>query len=146
MLNNEFRIYTRDDFPLPPDVLQDYMLRYTTDIFALGLVMFEILSSLPPLPSDLNLANKFIEAKIPLCTKEVLRTAWEKKDESLLPGINNPIYDEFYNQMILCIDDNIAKRPEIEKLILIVKNLYITLLNDSEVPVYDESEALKRAK
>ena len=106
--------------------------------------MFEILSGLRPLPSDLELAMEFLAARIPPCTKEILRIAWETRCEELLPGISNAYYDAFYTIMIKCIDDDPKKRPDILSLFLIVRKLYQILLEVTEDKVYDESEALKR--
>ena len=85
---------------IAPEILEGSGLTKETDIFALGMVMFEILSGLRPLPSNMDLALQYLEAKIPPCTKEVLRIAWEKRIEALLPGINNAYYDAFYTLMI----------------------------------------------
>ena len=80
---------------IAPEVYEGSGLNKKTDIFALGMVMFEILSGLRPLPSDLALAMEYFEAKIPPCTKEVLRIAWAKRYEEFLPGIKNPFCDMF---------------------------------------------------
>ena len=45
---------------IAPEVYKGSGLNFKTDIFALGIVMFEILSCLRLLPSDLNLAMKFL--------------------------------------------------------------------------------------
>ena len=131
---------------IAPEIFKGSGLTKKTDIFALGMVMFEILSGLRPLPSDINLAMKFLEAKIPPCTKEVLRIAWDKRIEDLLPGINNAYYDAFYTIMICCIDDDPNKRPDILTLFLAVRKLYIILLDASKEKVYDETEIIKRKK
>ena len=126
-----------------PEIFEDSALNFKTDIFALGLIMFEILSGLRPLPLNLDLAMQLLDEGIPPCTKEVLKLAWEKKDEYFLPGIKNNYYDDFYTIMILCIDDDPKKRPDILKLYLTVRKLYLILLEETEEEVYDESEALK---
>ena len=130
---------------IAPEVFEGSGLNFKTDIFALGMVMFEILSGLRPLPSDLDLAMKLLAAKIPPCTKEVLKIAWEKRDELFLPGINNAYYDAFYTIMIQCIDDDPEKRPDILSLFLIVQKLYKILLAvvEEKTTVIDESESLK---
>ena len=92
-----------------PEIFEDSALNFKTDIFALGLIMFEILSGLRPLPLNLDLAMQLLDEGIPPCTKEVLKLAWEKKDEYFLPGIKNNYYDDFYTIMILCIDDDPKK-------------------------------------
>ena len=132
---------------IAPEIFEQYTqnaITKKTDIFALGLVMFEILSGLRPLPSDMNLALKDLEGKILPCTKEILRIAWEQKIEELLPGINNAYYNKFYTIMICCIDDDPDKRPDILDLYLAVRKLYIILLKTSKEKVYDESEIIKR--
>ena len=110
------------------------------------MVMFEILSGLKPLPSDFTLAMQYLEENKPPCTKEVLRIAWEKRIEALLPGINNGYYDAFYTIMICCINDDPDKRPDILSLFIVVKELYNVLLKVSKEKVYDESEFLKRCR
>ena len=128
---------------IAPEVFEGSGLNKKTDIFALGMVMFEILSGLRPLPSDLELAMKFLEEGIPPCTKEVLRKAWELRCEELLPGIKNEYYDAFYTVMIACIDDDPEKRPSILDIFLIVRMLYNILKKVTKEPVYDESESIK---
>ena len=127
---------------IAPEVFKGSGLNQKTDIFALGMVMFEILSGLMPIPSEPEILLKCMESRIPPACKEVLRLAWEERNENLLPGINNPIYDAFYTIMISCIDDDPKKRPNILELYLVVKKLYDILLDASSVPIYDES-ALK---
>ena len=130
---------------IAPEVFEGSGLNFKTDIFALGMVMFEILSGLRPLPSDLKLLMECLEAnKIP-CTKEVLRLAWETRNEELLPGIKNAYYDAFYTIMIKCIDDDPKERPDIKSLFIIVDQLYKILLEvtKEDVYVYDESESKK---
>ena len=128
---------------IAPEVYEGSGLNFKTDIFALGMVMFEILSGLRPLPSDPELALIFLAAnKIP-CTKEVLRVAWETRNEVLLPGIKNAFYDAFYTVMIKCIDDDPDKRPDILPLFLIVQKLYNILLKAVKEDVYGESESKK---
>ena len=129
---------------IAPEVFKGSGLNFKTDIFALGMVMFEILSGLRPLPSNLDLAMQLLEEGIPPCTKEVLKLAWEERDEYFLPGIKNAYYDAFYTIMILCINDDPKKRPDILNLYLTVRKLYSILLNATKEKVYDESEALKR--
>ena len=129
---------------IAPEVYKGSGLNFKTDIFALGMVMFEILSGLRPLPSDLDLAMKFLAAKIPPCTKEILKIAWATRDELFLPGIKNAYYDAFYTLMIKCIDDDPKKRPDILSLFLAVKKLYEILLNVSTEDIYDETEAIKK--
>ena len=130
---------------IAPEVFKGSGLNFKTDIFALGMVMFEILSGLRPLPSNLDLAMQLLEEGIPPCTKEVLKLAWEERDEYFLPGIKNAYYDAFYTIMILCINDDPKKRPDILNLYLTVRKLYSILLNATKEKVYDESEALKRS-
>ena len=129
---------------IAPEVYEGSGLSRKTDIFALGMVMFEILSGLKPIPSDLDLAMELLDAKIPPCSKEVLRIAWETRCEEFLPGIKNPYYDAFYTIMIKCIDDDPNKRPTILAIFLVVRELYNALLKVTKEKVYDESESLKR--
>ena len=131
---------------IAPEIYKGSGLTKKTDIFALGMVMFEILSGLRPLPSNMDLALQCLEQNIPPCTKEVLRMAWDKRIEELLPGVNNAYYDAFYTLMILCIDDDPKKRPDIETLFLAVRKLYIILLEAAKEKVYDESEIIKRGR
>ena len=128
---------------IAPEVFEGHGLDKKTDIFALGMVMFEILSGLRPIPSDIDLAMELLAAKIPPCSKEVLRIAWENRYEEFLPGIKNPYYDAFYTIMIKCIDDDREKRPDILSLFIVVRQLYKVLLKVSKEKVYDESESLK---
>ena len=86
---------------------------------------------------------KFFAAKIPPCTKEVLRIAWETRCEELLPGIKKAYYDAFYTIMIKCIDDDPEKKPDILALFLVVRKLYKSLLKVTKEKVYDESESKK---
>ena len=95
---------------IAPEVFKGSGLNFKTDIFALGMVMFEILSGLQPLPSDMDLAMEFLDAKMIPCTKEILKIAWAKRIEALLPGIKNPYYDTFYTIMIRCINDDPKKK------------------------------------
>ena len=125
---------------IAPEVFKGSGLNKKTDIFALGMVMFEILSGLSPLPSNLDLAMQYLKAKIPPCTKEVLRKAWEVRCEELLPGIKNHYYDAFYTVMIKCIEDDPEKRPTILSVYLIVQMLYKILKSVTKERVYDESE------
>ena len=129
---------------IAPEIFKGSGLTKKTDIFALGMVMFEILSGLIPVPSDMESAMKFFAMNIPPCTKEVLRLAWAKRDEVLLPGIKNAYYDAFYTIMIKCIDDDPAKRPDILALFLVIRELYKILLSATKEKVYDESEIEKR--
>ena len=129
---------------IAPEIFNKNFTTKKTDIFALGLIIFEILSGLRPLSSDMNLAMKDLEGKIPPCTKEILRIAWERRIEELLPGINNAYYDAFYTIMIICIDDDPNKRPDILTLYLAVRKLYIILLESSKEKVYDESDIFKK--
>ena len=129
---------------IAPEIFKGAGLNKKTDIFALGMVMFEILSGLIPVPSDIESAMKFFAMNIPPCTKEVLRLAWAKRDEVLLPGIKNDYYDAFYTIMIRCIDDDPAKRPDIVAIFLVVRKLYKILLSVMKEKVYDESEIEKR--
>ena len=131
---------------IAPEIYKGSGLTKETDIFALGMVMFEILSGLRPLPSNMDLAMQCLEQNKPPCTKEVLRIAWDKRIEALLPGINNAYYDAFYTLMILCIDDNPKKRPDILTLFLTVRKLYLILLDASKEKVHDETEIIKRKK
>ena len=105
--------------------------------------MFEILSGLRPLPSDLDLAMQYLEEGIPPCTKEVLKLAWKERNEYFLPGIKNDFYDAFYTLMILCISDNPKRRPNIKTIYLVVRKLYIIMLKVTKDEVIDESGALK---
>lgn len=129
---------------IAPEIFEGSGLTFKTDIFALGMVMFEILSGLRPLPSNLELAMRLLEEGVPPCTKEVLKLAWEERDEYFLPGIKNAYYDAFYTIMILCINDDPKKRPDILTLYLTVRKLYTILLDATKEDVYDESAALKR--
>ena len=129
---------------IAPEIFEGAGLNFKTDIFALGMVMFEILSGLVPLPSDLNLAMQLLEEGIPPCTKEVLKLAWKERDEYFLPGIKNAYYDAFYTLMILCINDDPKKRPDILTIYLVVRKLYLILLKVTKEKVVDESDALKR--
>ena len=129
---------------IAPEIFEGSGLTFKTDIFALGMVMFEILSGLRPLPSNLDLAMKLLEEGIPPCTKEVLKLAWKERDELFLPGIKNAYYDAFYTLMILCISDDPKKRPDIGSLYTVVYKLYSILLKVTKEKVIDESEALKK--
>ena len=113
---------------IAPEILKGSGLNFKTDIFALGMLMFEILSGLRPIPAQKELIIHFLAQKKVPCTKEVLRKAYELKDESLLPGINDPIYNEFYHIMIECIKEDPTKRPNIEQVYEIVKFLETALL------------------
>ena len=128
---------------IAPEVYEGSGLNKKTDIFAVGMVIFEILSGLRPISSDLEMVMKCFAAKIPLCTKEVLRKAWETRCEELLPGIKNAYYDAFYTIMIKCIDDDPKKRPDILTLFITVRQLYKALLKVTKEKVYDESAPLK---
>ena len=55
---------------IAPEVEKGSGLNFKTDIFALGMVMFEILSGLKPLPSDLELAMKLLASKYHLVPKK----------------------------------------------------------------------------
>jgi serine/threonine protein kinase len=113
---------------IAPEILKGSGLTFKTDIFALGMLMFEILSGLRPIPAQKEyILNYLAQRKIP-CTKEVLRKAYELKEESLLPGIKNPIYEQFYAIMIECIKDDPTERPNIEQVFEIVKLLESALL------------------
>jgi serine/threonine protein kinase len=125
---------------IAPEVYEGSGLNFKTDIFALGMVMFEILSGLRPLPSDPQMALAFFDKGMIPCTKEVLRKAWELRCEEFLPGIKNHYYDAFYTIMIKCIDDNPKKRPDIVDIFLIVKMLYEILKKVSKEKIYDESK------
>ena len=114
---------------IAPEIYEGSGLNFKTDIFALGMVMFEILSGLRPLPSDLDLAKSFLAKKLIPCTKEVLRIAYADRIEAFLPGIKNPIYDAFYTIMILCISENPKDRPPITEIYDIVKILYEALMD-----------------
>jgi len=85
--------------------------------------MFEILSGLRPIPAHKEIILQHLaQKKIPF-TKEVLRKAYELKEESLLPGIKNPIYEQFYTIMIECIKEDPEERPNIGQVYEIVKLL-----------------------
>ena len=113
---------------IAPEILRGSGLNFKTDIFALGMLMFEILSGLRPIPAQKEvILHCLIQNKIP-CTKEVLRKAYELKNESLLPGIRNPIYEQFYAIMIECIKEDPEERPNITQVYEIVKLLESTLL------------------
>ena len=128
---------------IAPEVYKGSGLNFKTDIFALGMVMFEILSGLRPLPSDLDLAMQYLEEGIPPCTKEVLKLAWKERNEYFLPGIKNDFCDAFYTLMILCISDDPKRRPDIKTIYLVVRKLYIIMLKVTKDEVIDESGALK---
>ena len=90
--------------------------------------MFEILSGLRPIPAQKDAILIYLKQnKIP-CTKEILRKAYELKEEALLPGIKNPIYDSFYHIMIECIKENPEERPSIGQVYEVVKILEKALL------------------
>ena len=92
------------------------------------MLMFEILSGLRPIPAQKEVILHYLaQRKIP-CTKEVLRKAYEVKEESLPPGIKNPIYEQFYGIMIECIREDPTERPNIEQVYEIVKLLESALL------------------
>ena len=113
---------------IAPEILKGSGLNFKTDIFALGMLMFEILSGLRPIPAQKEIIlHCLAQNKIP-CTKEVLRKAYELKDESLLPGIKNPIYIQFYGIMIECIKEEPTERPNIGQVYEIVKLLESALL------------------
>jgi serine/threonine protein kinase len=108
---------------IAPEILRGSGLNFKTDIFALGMLMFEILSGLRPIPAQKEfILHCLSQNKIP-CTKEVLRKAYELKEESLLPGIKNPIYEQFYGIMIECIKEYPNERPNIGQVFEIVKLL-----------------------
>ena len=113
---------------IAPEILKGSGLTFKTDIFALGMLMFEILSGLRPIPAQKEVIIAYLaQGKIP-CTKEVLRKAYEIKEESLLPGIRNPIYNEFYGIMIECIKEEPTQRPNIGQVYEIVQMLEGALL------------------
>ena len=113
---------------IAPEILNGSGLNFKTDIFALGMLMFEILSGLRPIPAQQEVILHYLaQRKIP-CTKEVLRKAYELKEESLLPGINDPIYKQFYSIMIECIKEDPAERPNIGQVYEIVQVLEGALL------------------
>ena len=114
---------------IAPEVYKGSGLNFKTDIFALGMVRFEILSGLRPLPSDLNMAMLFLEQKKIPCTKEVLRRAWELRCEELLPRIKNNYFDKFYTIMIKCISDDPEDRPDISQIYSVVEKLYGISIN-----------------
>ena len=116
---------------IAPEIYEGSGLNFKTDIFALGMVMFEILSGLRPLPSDSDMAILFLKQKKIPCTKEVLRKAWELRCEELLPGIKNDYCDKFYTIMIKCISDSPEKRPDIFQIYSVVKVLYGILIKVS---------------
>ena len=116
---------------IAPEIYKGSVLNFKTDIFALGMVMFEILSGLRPLPSDSDMAILFLKQKKIPCTKEVLRKAWELRCEELLPGIKNDYCDKFYTIMIKCISDKPEKRPDIFQIYSVVKVLYGILIKVS---------------
>jgi len=108
---------------IAPEILKGSGLNFKTDIFALGMLMFEILSGLRPIPASKDaILLCIVQNKIP-CTKEVLRKAYDLKEESLLPGIKNPIYEQFYSIMIECIKEDPEERPNIGQVYEIVKLL-----------------------
>ena len=108
---------------IAPEILRGSGLNFKSDIFALGMLMFEILSGLRPIPAQKEIIlHCLAQNKIP-CTKEVFRKAYELKDESLLPGIKNPIYEQFYGIMIECIKEDPNERPNIGQVFEIVKLL-----------------------
>ena len=113
---------------IAPEILKGSGLNFKTDIFALGMLMFEILSGLRPIPAQKELILHYLAQKKIPCTKEVLRKAYELKDESFLPGIRDPIYSQFYAIMIECIKDDPTERPNIEQVYEIVKLLEGALL------------------
>ena len=90
--------------------------------------MFEILSGLRPIPAQKDLIIHYLAQKKIPCTKEILRKAYELKEESLLPGIKNPIYEPFYAIMIECIREDPKERPNIEQVYNTVKMLESALL------------------
>ena len=108
---------------IAPEIFNGSGLNFKTDIFALGMLMFEILSGLRPIPGRKEVILQCLEQKRIPCTKEVLRKAYELKEESLLPGINNPIYEQFYSIMIECIKEEPEERPNIGQVYEIVKLL-----------------------
>jgi serine/threonine protein kinase len=113
---------------IAPEILKGSGLNFKTDIFALGMLMFEILSGLRPIPAQKDIIlNCLANNKIP-CTKEVLRKAYELKEESLLPGIKDPIYSGFYAIMIECIKEEPTERPNIGQVYAIVQALEGALL------------------
>ena len=113
---------------IAPEILKGSGLNFKTDIFALGMLMFEILSRLRPIPAQKEVILLYLTQKKIPCTKEVLRKAYELKEESLLPGINNPIYNSFYGIMIECIKEEPTERPNIEQVYEIVQILESGLL------------------
>ena len=57
-----------------------------------------------------------------------MRKAYELKEESLLPGINNPKYNPFYTIMIECIREEPSERPNIGQVYETVELLEKALL------------------
>jgi len=108
---------------IAPEIFKGSGLNFKTDIFALGMLMFEILSGLRPIPEDKQAILDCLAQNIKPCTKEVLRKAYELKEESLLPGIKNPIYEQFYSIMIECIKEEPTERPNIGQVYETVKLL-----------------------
>ena len=113
---------------IAPEILKRSGLNFKTDIFALGMLMFEILSGLRPIPAKKEVILLCLSQKKIPCTKEVLRKAYELKEESLLPGIKNPKYVPFYTIMIECIKENPSERPNIGEVYEIVRLLESALL------------------
>ena len=113
---------------IAPEILKGSGLNFKTDIFALGMLMFEVLSGLRPIPAQKEVILRILAQKKIPCTKEVLRKAYELKNESLLPGIKNSIYEKFYGIMIECIREEPSERPNIEQVYEIVKLLESALL------------------
>lgn len=118
---------------IAPEILKGSGLTFKSDIFALGMIMFEILSGLRPCPSQKESFDYYLKNnKIP-CTKEIVRLAYLFKEESLLPGIKNIKYNDFYAIMIKCIEEEPDKRPNIQTVCLFVRVL-INLLE-----IWDEN-------
>ena len=113
---------------IAPEILNGSGLNFKTDIFALGMLMFEILSGLRPVPAQKDVILQCLVLKKIPCTKEVLRRAYDLKEESLLPGIKDPIYSDFYSIMIECIQEDPEKRPNIGQVYNIVQFLESALL------------------
>ena len=113
---------------IAPEIMKGSGLNFKTDIFALGMLMFEILSGLRPIPGQKEVILNILKQKKKPCTKEVLRKAYEYKDEVFLPGIKKPIYEQFYGIMIECIREDPSERPNIEQVYKIVKLLESALL------------------
>lgn len=113
---------------IAPEILNGSGLTIKSDIYALGMVMFEILSGARPAPPNPEILLALIAQGIVPCTKEMFQKAIAEKEESLLPGVTNEIFNGFYQIMEKCIDDDPNERPTTDE-ILAIFGLLVTAMD-----------------